>query len=250
LSAAQGYTACLRRARELPPPSADGRDTAARAVAYLIWKYFDPLTRGSGPGETRLELVEFSIEAVLWLRAFLDTKPGPNGSSTSGNPPSQQILNHCFIDALADIMLDDLKIPSDFWWDEKPLKPSIIRILLWVWKNTPDTSIDDEEQDNIFVSSCRLFVPLEKEVGFSQRGEFGGYDKPLTSDDLNRITEFIEYLMKGQRSSAFITRNADVGINRLYVHFDKRADWEYEQFDMREPSTLCYRSSYIEEGLL
>ncbi|KAG8943601.1 hypothetical protein FRC04_002762 [Tulasnella sp. 424] len=248
LSAAQGYTACLRKARELPPPSEVDRDLAVPGVAGLIRSYFDPLTTGSSPGETRLELVQFSVEAVLWLRAFLDTNPGPDGSSTSGNPPSQQILNHCIIDPLAEIMLDDLQIP---WWSkEEPLKPSIVRILLWVWKNTPDTSIEDKEKYNISVSSCRLFAPPEKEVEFSQRGEFGRYDKPLPSDDSNRIVEFIEYTMEALRSSAFITRNADVAINCLYVYVNQHVDWKYELFDLREQRSLCSRSTYIESGLL
>ncbi|KAG8943597.1 hypothetical protein FRC04_002758 [Tulasnella sp. 424] len=244
LSAAQVYTACLRKARELPPPSADDRDTAAFGLASLMRDYFDPLTMGSSLGETRSELVELSVEAVLGFCAFLDTNPGPD--NTSGHPPSQ-FLNHRFIDAIADIMLDNPQIPR--WGETRTSKPSIIRILLWVWKNTPDTSIDDEEKDNIFVSSCRLFAPLEKQVEFSQRGEFGEYDKPLTSDDLNRIIEFIEDTTKDRKSSALMTRNADVGINRLYVHFDKRADWEYDLFDMREQRPLCSRFTYIEDGL-
>ncbi|KAG8938430.1 hypothetical protein FRC04_008650 [Tulasnella sp. 424] len=206
---------------------------------------------GSGLGETRMELVELSIEAVLGVGAFLDPNPGPDKPSTSRHPPPQQFLNPRFIDTLADIMLDDPQLPMGYGWELRrgQVKPNLIRVLLWVWKNTPDTSIDDKEKDAIFVSSCRLFPPLEKEVGLSQRGEFAEDVEPLTSDDLNRIIEFIEYIMKGRESSALVTRNADVGINRLYVHFDKRADWEYELFDMREPRTLCPRFTYVEDGL-
>ncbi|KAG8960812.1 hypothetical protein FRC05_006557 [Tulasnella sp. 425] len=205
---------------------------------------------GSSLGETHLELVELSIEAVLALRFFLDTNPSPDESSTSGHPPSQQSLNHRFIDVLTVILLDNTQLSG--WWgdsESRTIKPSIIRILLWVWKNSPDTSIDGEGKDDIFVSSCRLFAPLEKEVEFTQRGEFEEDDKPLKPDDLNRIIEFIEYIMKDRKSSAFMTCNADVGINRLYVHFDKRADWEYELFDMREQRSLCSRFTYVEDGL-
>ncbi|KAG8946750.1 hypothetical protein FRC04_011406 [Tulasnella sp. 424] len=205
---------------------------------------------GSSLGETPVELVELSIEAVLGLRFYLDTNSGPPESSTSGRPPSQQFLSHRFIDALADIMLDNPQIPTPTFSLPQRLglvKPSLIRVLLWVWKNT---SVDDEEKDAIFASSCRLFAPLEKEVESSQRSEFREYDKPLTSDDLNRILEFIEYTIKGRKTSVLITHNADVGINRLYVHFDKRADWEYELFEMREPSTVCSRFTYIGDGLL
>ncbi|KAG8960813.1 hypothetical protein FRC05_006558 [Tulasnella sp. 425] len=248
-SAARGYTACFRKIRELPPPSASDRDNAGLGVADLISDYLDPLTTGSNPGETPLELVELSIEAVFGLRAFLDANPGPDTPSTSGSSPPQQLLNGRFINAAADIMVGNPQIPTTVPWERRPVKPRIIRILLWVWKNTPDTSIDDEEKDNIFVSSCRLFAPLEKEVESSQRSEFGEYEKPLTSDDLNRIIEFIEYTIKGRKSSALITHNADVGINRLYVHFDKRADWEYELFDMREQRSLCSRFTYVEDGL-
>ncbi|KAG8911194.1 hypothetical protein FRC00_006919, partial [Tulasnella sp. 408] len=122
----------------------------------------------------------------------------------------------------------------------------IIRILLWVWKNTVDSQLDHSERQNIFISSCRLWTPLEaavdsaiKSIQLGKKGEHGASDDrseknlPM-SDDLSRVVEFAEYLQSNQENHKFIARNADVGINRLYVHFNRRASWDYVLYDLRE----------------
>ncbi|KAG8956170.1 hypothetical protein FRC04_004245 [Tulasnella sp. 424] len=110
----------------------------------------------------------------------------------------------------------------------------------------------DKGLEAIFISSCRLWAPLEEQVALSTAGIFGAVDKPLTTNDPNRIVEFIEYIQKQKNREAFdfIARNADVGINRLYVHLDRRVDWDYQLYDLREQPTHCSRSTYIEDGML
>lgn len=139
----------------------------------------------------------------------------------------------------------------------------ITRILLWVWKRTPRAKLDHSASCKIFISSCRLWAPLETTVDLVKNGVKTGstgnrltaFDddnqgKLLTSDDLKRIVEFIEYLQKDRKKSDFIARNADVGINRLYVHLDQRVDWNYELYDLREPHTLCSLSINTDNGML
>ncbi|KAG8979371.1 hypothetical protein FRC05_008355 [Tulasnella sp. 425] len=140
----------------------------------------------------------------------------------------------------------------------------LIRILLRVWKATPATQLSKDQLAwyRIFFSSRRLWAPLEATVDLTKNSiKFGNrgdrltdfnddnQDKLLKSDDLEMIIEFVEYLQKDRKKSAFIARNADVGINRLYVHLDRRADWDYELYDLREPRTLCSRSINTENGM-
>ncbi|KIO28216.1 hypothetical protein M407DRAFT_243089 [Tulasnella calospora MUT 4182] len=108
----------------------------------------------------------------------------------------------------------------------------------------------EKEQQRVFNSSCRLWTPLEREVDLAKSDRFEEYDKPLRSEDLDSILEFIGYMQKAQSNSAFISHNADVGINRLYDQFNQRAEWEYQLYDLREQRKLCSRPTYIENGIL
>ncbi|KIO20330.1 hypothetical protein M407DRAFT_30014 [Tulasnella calospora MUT 4182] len=134
------------------------------------------------------------------------------------------------------------------------VESSITRILLWVWEGASGTQLDEEDKRKIFVSSCRLWSPLETRVDFTINGIEWGFDgervtfddrnrdKLLTPDDMERIFAFAEDIQRDRNKSEFIARNADVGINRLYVHFDRRVDWEYNLYDLREQRTSCPRS--------
>lgn len=241
LNAAEIYTTCFQKIQGLAQQYTDNdqvMDRLARGIDDLIPMYLDPLTT-LGPGDARL--VTLSAEVVLTLRALR-----VKGSSVSVISQSEQFLNGIWMDAVVDLMLNDLDPLSD------SVKSSIIRILLWVWQSSSDAEIDNEGLDAIFISSCRLWAPLEKQVASSSAGILDARDKPLTTDDLNRIVEFVEYIQKQENRETFdfIARNADVGINRLYVHLDRRVDWDYELYDLREQPTPCPRSGYIEDGML
>lgn len=207
-------------------------------IRELMSAYLDPLTV-LGPGDPRL--VKLSSEVVLTLRTVR-----AKGSSVSRISHSDHLLNGPWMDAVVDLLLNDLGPFAG------SVKPCMIRILLWVWQNMSDAKIDDKGLEAIFISSCRLWAPLEEQVALSTAGIFGAVDKPLTTNDLNRIIEFIEYIQKQKNREAFdfIARNADVGINRLYVHLDRRVDWNYQLYDLREQPTHCSRSTYIEDGML
>ncbi|KIO20337.1 hypothetical protein M407DRAFT_30022 [Tulasnella calospora MUT 4182] len=131
-----------------------------------------------------------------------------------------------------------------------PIGSCIIRILLWVWECTSDSQLDESEKDEIFISSCRLWAPLEKEVGISTTERFHPDFHPLMSNDLNKVVEFTDYIRTLKAKSAFIARNADVGINRLYSHLDQRIDWVYELFDLHNRCAPCCRSNHIEDGMM
>ncbi|KAG8927432.1 hypothetical protein FRC01_007505 [Tulasnella sp. 417] len=135
------------------------------------------------------------------------------------------------------------------------VESSILRIVLWVWKKTAATQPNHSEKRKIFISSCELWAPLEIRVDFTINGikwgingerltfDDGNRDKLLTSKELNVIIDFAEGLRKDWEKSEFIARNADVGINRLYVHFDRQVDWDYDLYDFREQRMPCPRSA-------
>ncbi|KAG9043499.1 hypothetical protein FS837_009478 [Tulasnella sp. UAMH 9824] len=205
----------------------------------------------SDSGHTPVELLKVSKEAVLGFRDFIDMKASGNGLSVVGTSESEQLLDHRFVTVVADLLLlDDPGVPNDYAGMLKQVKPSIIKILPWVWKNMSAFLVSDKERREIFLSSCRLWAPLEKHVELSRTVEVGRDDKPLTPNDLKRIAEFIDYIRKDQNNSAFISRNADVGINRLYLPFEQGLDWEYELFDFCEPPRLCCRSLYSQSELM
>ncbi|KIO18150.1 hypothetical protein M407DRAFT_246554 [Tulasnella calospora MUT 4182] len=142
------------------------------------------------------------------------------------------------------------------------VESSIIRILLWACKSTSGTQLDQEDKRKIFISTCQLWSPLETRVDFTINGiEWGikgerltlnddNQHKLLTSGDMRRIVEFAEDIQQDRNKSEFITHNADVGINRLYVHFNRRVDWKYELYDLREQRTSCSRLSFIADGMI
>ncbi|KAG9043654.1 hypothetical protein FS837_009300 [Tulasnella sp. UAMH 9824] len=250
LNAARAYFVCLRRARELARNSSS-RHFDLMGSAQLVLKYFDPMT-ASDSGDTPVELLKLSKEAVLYLRDFIDAEAGGNGPSVVGISGSDRLLDHHFVAVVAELLLDTPDLSPAYASWVGLARPSIIKILLWIWKNMPEDSMSGQDRDRIFLSSCRLWAPMEKHVEFSRTGKVRRYDdgKPLTPDDLKRITEFIVYIREGRRNSAFISRNADVGINRLYLPFEQAVDWEYKLFDFCEPRRLCCRSLYLQCELL
>lgn len=144
-------------------------------------------------------------------------------------------------------------------------KACIIRTLLWIWRNHPNRSPEYYwERVKLSTSSCRLWAALEKEVDLSKTGNFDGEGKPLTSEDFKWVLEFAEWVrtqtlgqwytedfeIKAIRKSAFIVRGADVGINRLYAHFDRHANWEYRLYGLYGHFLRCSRSVYKGDGML
>ncbi|KAG8979372.1 hypothetical protein FRC05_008356 [Tulasnella sp. 425] len=223
LNAAEIYTTCLQRSQGLVHQCTDSDlDSLTRGTIYLISEYLNSLTV-SGPGDA--PLIRLASEAVLTLRKLLQ-----NGSSASQVSQPGQLLNGVWMDAIADLMLNDRYHPlSD------SVKCCIVRILLWVWQSRSDAGIDDEGLEAIFISSCRLWAPLEKQVASSIAGTFGADDKPLTTDDLTRIVEFIDYVQKqeNRKTFDFIARNADVGINR-FQRKKRSSDETVENENMEE----------------
>ncbi|KAG9043983.1 hypothetical protein FS837_008921 [Tulasnella sp. UAMH 9824] len=148
------------------------------------------------------------------------------------------------LDVLAQNLVRRLKVES-----------SIIRVLLWAWKWTSSTQLDPDRRD-VTISSCQLWAPLETIVDLIVNGvEWGAKGKGLTlehdrnrgkllsPEDLNGIVEFVEDLQKDAGKFVFIVRKADVEINRLCAHFNRRVDWDYDLYDFREQPAYCPRSA-------
>ncbi|KAG8914302.1 hypothetical protein FRC00_014589 [Tulasnella sp. 408] len=253
----EGYTAFIRRARELSPlTSRQHLHQTAFGVAQLIRMFIDPLTT-SGVGETKPEVVMLAVEAVLGLRTFTGDHPEPDEPDEPDEPQEPegshpaQIVHDRLIDAVADMLDDSDTQASTLWW-MRQTRPCLIRVLLWLWKNMPEIQMKEKEQKKIFNTSCRLWAPLEKEVYLSKSGKFEEHERPLRSDDMDKVHEFIQDIRNAGRNSDFISRNADVGINRLYDHFNRRAEWDYQLFGIGLDEQLkpCSRSTYIRNGML
>ncbi|KAG8915358.1 hypothetical protein FRC01_003691, partial [Tulasnella sp. 417] len=265
LHAAQGYTVCLQKARQLRAKPVSLERKGFDGLGQLIWSYIDHLITS---GSTEIRLVKLSVEALLTFRTFLSAEP-----SSSGTPSTSSdglISSAALIDTVADVLIDDLTSltsQGEKWKSKgRTFKACIIRMLLWIWRNHPGRNPDTSNRREFFASSCRLWAPLEKEVGFSKTGSFGDEDKPLTPDDLKGVAEFAEWVQtqtldrflndvfgddRRIRTSNFIVPGADVGINRLYAHFDRRAKWNYHLYDFHGEVALCSRSVYTEnEGML
>lgn len=252
LSAVHCYAACLRRAGELAPQTdPEYLDQAVWGVVDLIRTYIDSLTN-SGIGEISLELVGLSVEVVLGLHALIQAskRSGQKEVPVDNGPRHGPLLDDRLVKTVADLIQEDLR-PSMGEEISRSSRRSIIRVLLWVWKNTPVDQIHDFWEDKIFASTCLLWAPLEKEVDFQLETQGNcNQHKPLTPKEMSGIVEFIQFIKEDRESSAFISRNADVGINRIYVHFAQRADWEYELFEVGEQSEWCSRARFIEDELL
>ncbi|KAG8923807.1 hypothetical protein FRC01_012309, partial [Tulasnella sp. 417] len=255
--AAQGYTVCLQKARELGAKPVFLELGGLHGLGQLIWSYIDQLATS---GSTEIRLVKLSVEALLTFRNFLSSEPSSSGTPSTSS--DELISSAALIDTVADVLIDDLtSLTSQFG---TTFKACIIRMLLWRWRNHPGRDPEDWERSRFFASSCRLWAPLEKEVSFSKTGSFGDEDKPLTSDDLKGVAEFAEWVQKQTvdqlstedywtfkriQTSNFIVPGADVGINRLYAHFDRRAKWDYHLYDFHNKIPPCSRSIYTEDGM-
>lgn len=253
LNAAQGYTICLQRAREHCQTRPELSSNIVSGIRNLIWSYIDPLTNSGSNADIRL--VRFSAEALLTFQTFLS--PQPNSSATPSTKSDKLISSKTLIDTIVDVLL--MLHP----W-KLTFKACIIRILLWIWRNHLNRGPEYYwERFKLFTSSCRLWAALEKEVNLSKTGDIDGEGKPLTSEDLKCVLEFAEWVrtqtlgqwytenfeIRAIRKSAFIVRGADVGINRLYAHFDRHANWEYRLYDHRGDSGRCSRSVYKVDGM-
>ncbi|KAG8919523.1 hypothetical protein FRC01_001247 [Tulasnella sp. 417] len=262
--AAQGYTVCLQKARQLSPKPVLLEWKGIDGLGQLIWSYIDQLATS---GSTEIRFVKLSVEALLTLRTSLSS--GPSSSGTPSTSRNELISSAALIDTVADVLIDELTSLTslDDAWKSKgrTFKACIIRMLLWIWRNHPDRNPWRWERREFFASSCRLWAPLEKEVSFSKTGSFGDEDKPLTPDDLKGVAEFAQWVQTQNRepyynkdwelerikTSNFIVLGADVGINRLYAHFDRRVDWKYHLYDFHGEVPLCSRSIYTEDdGML
>ncbi|KAG8915530.1 hypothetical protein FRC00_003277 [Tulasnella sp. 408] len=175
------------------------------------------------------------------------------GALAEGRQAALEAALEAVLDELPDKLRRQVSKLADDLAQRLQVEMSILRILLWVWK-TSGIQLDHSNKRNVFISSCRLWAPLETIVDFTINGiqwdineerltfDDRNRDKVLTSDDLNGIVEFVEDLQKDRGKSEFIARNADVGINRLCVHFNRRVEWDYDLYDLREQVTFCPRS--------
>ncbi|KAG8920983.1 hypothetical protein FRC01_000494 [Tulasnella sp. 417] len=263
LNAAQGFAISIQRARELYQTNRVIDLLVFYGLGDLIWSYIDHLTTS---GSTEIRLVKLSVEALLTFTTFLP--PQPHDSDPPSAPGDELTSSRALIDTIADVLLDDLSRFTNHFGDWKSrartFKACIIRIFLWIWRNDPHRNSGDHDPDKLLVSSCRLWAPLEKEVDFSKTGTFDAEDKPLTPDDLKGVAEFTQwvqthtlsqikvedYHLKRIQTFNFIVPGADVGINRLYAHFDHRAEWDYHLYDFHEEVVSCSRSVYAEDGML
>ncbi|KAG8928361.1 hypothetical protein FRC01_006055 [Tulasnella sp. 417] len=172
-----------------------------------------------------------------------------------------RVLDRALDEALAEVLHPAPRVVKDPA-QRLAVESSILRVLLWTRKKSSGTQLGRSDKRKIFIASCRLWAPLETRVELAIhrvvrgiRGEQLTFDddnrdKLLTPDDLNGIVEFVEDLQKDWEKSEFIARNADVGINRLYVHLNRRVDWNYELYDLREKRTYCVRSAGIGIGMI
>ncbi|KAG8909616.1 hypothetical protein FRC01_006833, partial [Tulasnella sp. 417] len=261
LNAAQGFAMCLQRARELCQNNPWLRKVILTGFGDLILSHID---RWTTSGSTEIRFVTLSVEALLTLRNFLSSEPSSSGTPSPSS--SELILSAALMDTVADVLNGDLtpiKARDEKWESHRIFKACIIRMLLQIWQNHPDQNLNYSERSKFFASSCRLWAPLEKEVGFSKTGGFGDEEKLLTSDDLKRVAEFTEWVQtqtldryfngvyghnRRIRTFNFIVPGADVAINRLYAHFDRRAKWNYHLYDFHGEVALCSRSAYTEDG--
>lgn len=258
LSAAQGYTVCFQRARELYQEDPGSPLKVLLGSGDLIWSYIEPLTTS---GSTDIRLVRLLVEALLTFKTFLS--PDPNRSPAHKTSTDKLISIPTLVDIVVDVLLSDLTSltrRNESWKSKgRTFKACVIRTLLWIWRNHPRRTLDYlSGAHELLSSSHRLWAALEKEVGFSKSESFNDEDKPLSSDDFDGIFAFAEWVqteIQKQRyprrtKCTFIGRNSDVGINRLYVHFDGRASWEYHLYDLHEDSVSCSRLIYGEGGML
>lgn len=256
----QGYIVCLRRAAELAPdiPPTIQRKMA-RGIEELIRSYIDPLMVSESGGNSS-EFIRLSSEAVVCLHTLSSQIRDSKKPFILKGSGSEQLIGQLWIDAVVDILLEDWKrvpgrrtyppVPPSVEDRTRSIAPCLIRILLWAQKRMSGSSITDTNKQHIFESSCRLWAPLEKEVDSSKTKGLGKPVGSFTPEDIDEIIEFTQNIIQSHESSAFIVRNADVGINRLYAHMGRRTDWKYELFDMREQHALCSRLPYIESGLM
>ncbi|KAG8896904.1 hypothetical protein FRC00_005080 [Tulasnella sp. 408] len=259
----QGYIASLRRAAQLAPDTLPTiQRKTARGIEELIQSYIDPLMTSESGGNSS-EFIQLSSEAVVCLHTLSKQIRGSEEPFILEGSRSEQLTGQLWIDAVVDILLEDWKrAPVRSTWLYRPEPPSVedptrsigpclIRILLWAHKRMSESPITIRNKRQILESSCRLWAPLEREVASSKTK---GLEKSVGSfapKDLDGIAEFTQDIIQSHKSSAFIARNADVGINRLYAHLGRRADWEYELFDMRKQhAALCSRAYYVENGLM
>ncbi|KAG8897591.1 hypothetical protein FRC00_004057 [Tulasnella sp. 408] len=258
LNIQQGYIACLRRTAQLAPdiPLTVQRKTV-RGIEELIRSYIDPLIASESGGNSS-EFIRLSSEAVVCLHTLSRQIRGSTKPFILRDSGSELLIGHLWIDAVVDILLKDRKRVGLRWTalyhPEDPttsVGPSLIRILLWAYKRMRGSQISGTNKQQIFESSWRLWTPLAKEVASSKTRGLGESVGSFSPKDLDGITEFAQDIIQSHKKSAFIARNADVGINRLYAHFGRWADWEYELFDMSEQhAALCSRVSYVESGLM
>ncbi|KAG8914849.1 hypothetical protein FRC01_003888 [Tulasnella sp. 417] len=264
LNAAQGYTVCIQKARELSATFSSLEWAGLDGIGQLIWSYINHLTTS---GSTDLRMVRLSVKTLLTLGAFLATRP--DGSAKHSTSSDNLISSGDLIDTVVDVLLNDLTSltsRNEKWKSRgRTFKACVIRILVWIWRNHPDRDPDAWTRGSFFTSSCRLWAPLEKEVKFSKTGSFRDEDRPLTPDDLKGVAEFAQWVqtqtlsiyyytedgkLKSIETSAFIVSGADVGINRLYAHFDRRGEWDYHLYEFHEEVESCSRSAYMEDGML
>lgn len=265
IDTAQGYILCLQKARELCQETPDTRRQILGGLGELICSYIDPLTASDSAD---IRLVRLSVEALLTLNTFLSH---PSSSAPPRTSRDNLISSAALINNVVDVLLDDLTSlmgQGEVWKSRaRTFKASVIRILLWIWRNHPDRDPDYYWQcHELFISSCRLWTPLEKEVDLCKTWNFDSGEKPLTADDLKGVIECAEWVLSGTlftvlgfdgnsqpiriETSACIIRSADVGINRLYAHFGRHAEWQYHLYDFYEDSVSCSRSIHREDGML
>lgn len=208
-------------------------------------------------------------ETILMLQTFIPS----HSEDLSGFPVLRdgKIQIGGLIHLAVEILQGDFTSLADGRWRwSEDMRFCITALLLSLWRRMDvDNEMSFVEFQEIFIASCRLWAPLEEKVEVSRTGTRDRrhdwvtrgkrYDW-LEDSDLETITRFIKWIQTRARefdwtTSAFISRNADVGINRLCVwlktdRMDTSFDWEYHLYDLREQRVLCSRLTYIDDGTL
>lgn len=121
--------------------------------------------------------------------------------------------------------------------DQQFFKQTLLRLFIFLWSSPEETQDMDLATDSILIS-LRQLLPSVRE-----------FDPVLNPNPVprDRLQVFIDYLKKHRCDAAFIARQLDVPINRIYAKSART--WNYVLFQDVRPSPPCSRLTYTHDGL-
>ncbi|KAG8915344.1 hypothetical protein FRC01_003694 [Tulasnella sp. 417] len=151
------------------------------------------------------------------------------------------------VDAIAEVSKAIIGWPKFFQNYRKTMYMQLVDVILQVWGATSLLARSIHWPTDCTIHALSILMPYVHKFEAILQDVADG---KVVGNNLEALPLLVDYLRKRKPEAAFLARNLDVSINRLFDTPETRFQWNYPLHIDQGASTPCSRLSYIGSGLL